>query len=643
MNSRLTMDYGLRFTHQQPQHDKFGQMSNFFPDEWSAAQAPVFYVAGCSNGAATCSGNIRNAMDPRNGQILTAAGAANTQAAIGTPIPGSGNPLNGIRKAGDGIADTGYVWPTIVVAPRFGLAYDLTGNQSTIFRAGGGLFFDRPDGNTIFGIPGNPPIATTQDLRNGQLQTLGQGLSTVAVPALTIFQYDAQVSGVLAVECRAFRGRCPGRWSPTSRTSATAAPTGSASYNLNAVDIGAAFLAQNQDPTLAGSSTVPGATALHGEHPEAVPRPGQHQSEHHGLLGRVPLDSDVPEPPLPERVLGSALNYTLRDLVQGQHRSGQAPASTRRTARSRCAPTRQQYEELLGTLDRRPHIIKANGVWRSAARAESFGRAVGFDPERLAARRRAHRRVRCGLRSGLHTYQNNGGNVNLTGSPELRRPGSSTSAIRAAAAPTTSTRSSTWPRSPDRSPAALVWSPGGTSCAAVPTSESICRSRETFAWAAAAAWSSGWTSSTRSTRSIIDAARHTVKFASPTNLTIVNNQFNADGTLNTARAKPNNSGFGAATGAQAMRNVQAAAPLPVLGAFSRRGARSARVAGWVPERHGKRSRPGSNERARWVFPTRSSFAPALEDSLSEHRNAAASSGPRHARAGGRRFFCLLSL
>ena len=64
----------------------------------------MLYVAGCSNGAVTCSGNIRNAMDPRNGQILTAPGAANTQAAIGTPIPGTGNPLNGIRQAGDGIA-----------------------------------------------------------------------------------------------------------------------------------------------------------------------------------------------------------------------------------------------------------------------------------------------------------------------------------------------------------------------------------------------------------------------------------------------------------------------------------------------------------------------------------------------------------
>ena len=43
-------------------------------------------------------------MDPRTGQILTAPGAANTQAAIGTPIPGTGNPHNGIRQAGDGIS-----------------------------------------------------------------------------------------------------------------------------------------------------------------------------------------------------------------------------------------------------------------------------------------------------------------------------------------------------------------------------------------------------------------------------------------------------------------------------------------------------------------------------------------------------------
>ena len=199
VNPRLTLDYGIRFTRQQPQYDQFQQMSNFFADQWRAGDAPVLYVAGCSNGAVVCSGNLRNAMDPRTGQILTAPGAANTQAAIGTPIPGTGNPLNGIRQAGDGIAETGYVWPRLVVGPRFGFAFDLTGREDLIIRGGGGLFYDRPDGNTVFSIPGNPPIATSQDLRNGQLQTLGQGLSPGPVPAMVDVPVRREGAGLLAV------------------------------------------------------------------------------------------------------------------------------------------------------------------------------------------------------------------------------------------------------------------------------------------------------------------------------------------------------------------------------------------------------------------------------------------------------------
>src|SRR2546427_12874066 len=166
LNDRLTVDYGVRFTRQQPQYDRFQQMSNFFSQQWSAAQAPVFYVAGCNNGLAVCSGNARNAMDPRTGQILTAPGAANTQAAIGTPIPGTGNLNNGIRQAGDGIAKTGYVWPNLVVGPRFGAAYDLTGAQKVIVRGGGRLGYDRAVRYSGFYSAGNTAIATEQDLRN---------------------------------------------------------------------------------------------------------------------------------------------------------------------------------------------------------------------------------------------------------------------------------------------------------------------------------------------------------------------------------------------------------------------------------------------------------------------------------------------
>ncbi len=105
VNSRLTLDYGVRLTHQQPQYDQFQQMSNFFTDKYSPTAAPTLYVPGCNNGAVTCSGNALNAKDPRTGLIITAPGAANSQALIGTPIPGTGNAAtNGIIQAGNGIS-----------------------------------------------------------------------------------------------------------------------------------------------------------------------------------------------------------------------------------------------------------------------------------------------------------------------------------------------------------------------------------------------------------------------------------------------------------------------------------------------------------------------------------------------------------
>ena len=52
MNERLTLDYGVRFVHQQPQYDELGQASNFLPDKWTpGAGAGALYCAGCANDA----------------------------------------------------------------------------------------------------------------------------------------------------------------------------------------------------------------------------------------------------------------------------------------------------------------------------------------------------------------------------------------------------------------------------------------------------------------------------------------------------------------------------------------------------------------------------------------------------------------
>ena len=84
VSNRLTLDYGMRFVHQQPQYDSFNHMSNFFPDKWKASDAPVFYVAGCSNGAAVvfrqhpqCHGSPHRADPGRTGRGELAGGHRN--------------------------------------------------------------------------------------------------------------------------------------------------------------------------------------------------------------------------------------------------------------------------------------------------------------------------------------------------------------------------------------------------------------------------------------------------------------------------------------------------------------------------------------------------------------------------------------
>ena len=256
VNNKLTLDYGLRLVRQQPQYDSLGQASNFLPEEWSPAEAPLLYVAGCVNRANPCSGTNRQAMDPRTGQLLGIGSAV----AIGTIVPNTGNTLNGLFLSGEGITKTTYTYPLLRVAPRFGMAYDLTGSQRVVFRGGGGLFYDRPNGNDIYAQVTNPPAVQNVTVRYAQLQALSSGLSTVGAPTLNVYQYDARLPSSWQWNA-GFQMMLP--WS----TSLDLAYTGQHSWNtpqavnINAVDFGTAFQPQYQDPTLTPSAT-PGATAV---------------------------------------------------------------------------------------------------------------------------------------------------------------------------------------------------------------------------------------------------------------------------------------------------------------------------------------------------------------------------------------------
>ena len=564
VNNRLTLDYGLRFTHQQPQHDQYQQMSNFFPDQWSASQAPVFYVPGCSNGAATCAGNLRNAMDPRTGQILTAPGAANTQAAIGTPIPGTGNAVNGIKQAGDGISKYGYTWPALVFGPRFGAAYDLSGDQSFILRGGAGLFFDRPDGNTVFSIPGNPPIATAQDLRNGTLSTLGQGLSPQPVPAMVTFQYDAKVPASWQWQ---FGAQMSLPWASSLDVSYVGnhgydrmgGLQGGNTMNLNAVDIGAAFLPQNQDPTLAPSAT-PGANALPDNALRAYRGLAVINQNTTGFWDTYHSIQTAFQRRF-QNGFSFGANYTLGLSLEGNtglvQRLQHAPDGTI-SYRSDQA----EYEELNKQLvEFRRHVAKVNGVWDmpdlATSGAGAAKKTVGYivNDWRISGVLTANSGPRYDVNYG---YNANGGNRNITGSPDYAAriiytgdPGSGCSDNQygqfngsAVTGPTFSNNS----LGLESGRGLLVGCADKTVDLSLARTIRLGGSRNLeFRFDAFNAFNVA----------IINARSTTITYDNPVSRVVQNPQYLADGTLNPARLTPRNAGFGAATGAQNMRNFQA--------------------------------------------------------------------------------------
>jgi len=261
VHKRLTLDYGVRLVHMQPNYDTKLQSSNFFLDKWNVGDAPLLYVPGCAVVANPCPNNQRQAMRPDTKQLL----GPNTAFAIGTVVLNTGDLSNGIRQAGqDGNSKYNYVWPAIQLAPRTGIAYDLRGDNRIVLRGGYGLFFDRPSGNTVLNQIGNPPFVDSPVLRWSTLSNvatagLGAGLVTKGTAALTTFEYDAPYpksaqwnAGVQMV--------LP--WATSLDVSYVGQHSWDSLMNvdIDSIDAGAAFLPENQDPTLAPS--INGSTAV---------------------------------------------------------------------------------------------------------------------------------------------------------------------------------------------------------------------------------------------------------------------------------------------------------------------------------------------------------------------------------------------
>jgi len=166
VNSKLSFELGVRYEHTTPTYSQQNNMVNFDPSKYTAANAPTSITI--LNGTSYPVGGLQDIPVIQgvttgfviDGLVRPGAVPANQLARV----PGGSSAFVTVVPA---TAQRGFFNAEGLFAPRVGLAYSL--NPKTSIRAGAGLFFDKPEGNIIFGQPGLVPFLLQASFNNGLL------------------------------------------------------------------------------------------------------------------------------------------------------------------------------------------------------------------------------------------------------------------------------------------------------------------------------------------------------------------------------------------------------------------------------------------------------------------------------------------
>jgi hypothetical protein len=237
VNSRLTLDYGIRFYYLIVAFDANNAWAGFDPAAFDPAKNVKLIQPGLD-----AQGN-RIGINPINGQTYT-------QGAIGAIAPGSGTPFDGmVSPSLDSNMLRGmYNQRGVQYGPRFGFSWDPFGTGKTAIRSGFGLFYNPIVISNWRAYTAQPPLVQQPVIQFGQLSTLLSASnllfpSTVRginadgrVPSTMNFSFSIQRNvGFSTIVDVGYVGSL-GRHLPWAR-------------NLNSIPFGTNFKAANFDPT----------------------------------------------------------------------------------------------------------------------------------------------------------------------------------------------------------------------------------------------------------------------------------------------------------------------------------------------------------------------------------------------------------